>query len=600
MRNVEHRVLAGWGAIAAMVLGLGSAAMASNGGQQTLISDEELTAVLAAERARVGAVEKVYDTVVAIYGMSRQGGGSGVLFHPDGYALTNYHVVRAAGVRGKGGLADGKLYDWKLVGIDPGGDLAIIKLGGRKKFPYASLGNSETVRVGDFVMAMGNPFVLAEDQKPTVTLGIVSGIKRYQPGAGPLGNMLEYGNCIQIDSSINPGNSGGPLFNMSGEVIGINGRGSFEERGRVNVGVGYAISAEQCKNFIPDLLATKLTQHGTLDAVFGTREYGVICETINLDSPLGKAGMRPGHILVSIEGVPIKTANQVKNEVSIYPANWPVEVVWKQEGRERRTVVRLTPMPYGPTTKKVQQQPAPQPDPGQPRRVEVRPPQNNMGQPGEIREPKTAAEQAIRVLSEWRGFAGGKDLRSIQGLAMQQSIEERGETKGERALLLMADGRGAAQSPVDAIGEEVELAGLLMRSATAKDLDVTLMGGDKAAGRRAYRVLLKDGDDRYVLWFSLLDDGEQRFETRLLKVARADADGTEHELAVMFDHYRDVDGCMMPVRMRVVRGLAEEVQRSYSATHGEWVQSKAKADDREPEAGPTETEAEAAKDGGQP
>ena len=165
-----------------------------------------------------------------------------------------------------GGLADGKLYRWKLIGTDPGGDLAIIQLEGKEVFPATRLGNSDEVKVGDWALAMGNPFILTEDQVPTVTLGIVSGVKRYQPGAGQ--NQLVYGNCIQVDSSINPGNSGGPLFNFKGEVIGINGRGSFKERGRVNVGLGYAISANQIKNFIPDLLATKLVEHATLDASF--------------------------------------------------------------------------------------------------------------------------------------------------------------------------------------------------------------------------------------------------------------------------------------------------------------------------------------------
>src|SRR5687768_1391889 len=135
-------------------------------------------------------------------------------------------------------------------------------------------------------MAMGNPFVLAEDQRPTVTLGIVSGVNRFQEGSGM--NQLVYGNCIQVDSSINPGNSGGPLFNSAGQIIGINGRGSFEERGRVNVGLGYAISVNQVKNFIPELLATKIAQHGTLDAVFGNRSGQVICHTLNLDSPVAK------------------------------------------------------------------------------------------------------------------------------------------------------------------------------------------------------------------------------------------------------------------------------------------------------------------------
>ena len=107
---------------------------------------------------------------------------------------------------------------------------------------------------------MGNPFLLATDFTPTVTFGLVSGVHRYQY---PAGTLLEYTDCIQIDTSINPGNSGGPLFNMKGELIGINGRGSFEKRGRVNSGVGYAISINQIKNFLGHLHAGLDTDHAT-------------------------------------------------------------------------------------------------------------------------------------------------------------------------------------------------------------------------------------------------------------------------------------------------------------------------------------------------
>ncbi|MCU0879162.1 MAG: trypsin-like peptidase domain-containing protein, partial [Pirellulaceae bacterium] len=220
---------------------LGSSARAAE--PASAIESSDLAAVKAAEAARIRAIDSVYGAVVAIYGNDRQGGGSGVLFDPAGYALTNHHVVAAAGDNGWAGLADGKLYRWKLIGTDPGGDVAIIQLAGTEPFPTAPLGDSERVRVGDWAMAMGNPFTLAEDQRPTVTLGIVSGVHRFQEGSGL--NQLVYGNCIQVDSSINPGNSGGPLFNLQGEVIGINGRGSFQERGRVNVGLGYAISSNQ-------------------------------------------------------------------------------------------------------------------------------------------------------------------------------------------------------------------------------------------------------------------------------------------------------------------------------------------------------------------
>jgi hypothetical protein len=199
-------------------------------------------------------------------------------------------------------------------------------------------------------MAMGNPFVLAEDQRPTVTLGIVSGVHRYQGGSGL--NQLVYGNCIQVDSSINPGNSGGPLFNLHGEVIGINGRGSFEERGRVNVGLGYAISSNQVRNFIPELLSTKMAQHGTLDAQFANRQGGVICQSVNLDSPAAKAGLELSDRLISFEGVKIADANQFTNLVSIYPAGWPVTFTVEKEGKKQQTItVRLTALPYEPIEK---------------------------------------------------------------------------------------------------------------------------------------------------------------------------------------------------------------------------------------------------------
>ena len=206
------------------------------------LTDAELKKVLDFQQRRVGAIDQVINSVVAIYDQDRGGGGSGVVITPTGITLTNHHVIIGAGVEGWGGMAGKKMYRWKLIGTDPGGDVSLIQMiandddGEDFRFPFTPLGDSDTVEVGDWALAMGNPFILTEDQSPTVTLGIVSGVKRYQSGAGQ--NQLVYGNCIQVDSSINPGNSGGPLFNFSGEVIGINGRGSFQDRGRVNVGIG--------------------------------------------------------------------------------------------------------------------------------------------------------------------------------------------------------------------------------------------------------------------------------------------------------------------------------------------------------------------------
>jgi S1-C subfamily serine protease len=194
--------------------------------------------VLEAQRQRVDAIERIAAPTVAIFDAQGSGGGSGVLISEDGLTVTNFHVVAGLGPFMKCGLNDGNVYDAVIVGIDPTGDVALIQLLGRDDFPLAQIGDSDAVDVGDWVYVVGNPFLLATDFTPTVTYGIVSGVHRYQY---PAGTILEYTDCLQVDASINPGNSGGPLFNADGLLIGINGRASFEKRGRVNIGAGYAI-----------------------------------------------------------------------------------------------------------------------------------------------------------------------------------------------------------------------------------------------------------------------------------------------------------------------------------------------------------------------
>jgi S1-C subfamily serine protease len=186
-----------------------------------------------------------------------------VVISPDGYALSNFHVTNEAGKAMKCGMADGRLYDAVIVGIDPTGDVALIKLLGRDDFPHAEMADSDQVQVGDGCFAIGNPFLLATDFHPTVSFGVISGVHRYQY---PAGTILEYTDCLQADAAINPGNSGGPMFDAEGRLIGINGRGSFEKRGRVNVGVGYAISINQIKNFLGHLKSGRVVDHATLGA----------------------------------------------------------------------------------------------------------------------------------------------------------------------------------------------------------------------------------------------------------------------------------------------------------------------------------------------
>ncbi len=296
-------------------------------------------AVLAAEQSRIAAAAKAIPSVLCIFSPGGQGGGSGVVISPDGYALTNFHVAKPCGTFMKCGMADGKLYVAVIVGLDPVGDVALIKLYGRDDFPDAELADSDDVRVGDGCFTMGNPFLLATDFHPSVAYGIVSGVHRYQY---PAGTLLEYTDCLQVDAAINPGNSGGPLFDAQGRLLGINGRGSFEKRGRVNVGVGYAISINQIKNFLGNLKAGRIVDHATLGARVSTSEDGrVLVSDILENSDAYRRGLRYDDEIVSFAGRPIRSVNAQKNVLGIFPKGWRVQLTYRRDGENHDTFVRL-------------------------------------------------------------------------------------------------------------------------------------------------------------------------------------------------------------------------------------------------------------------
>ncbi|HUE74614.1 MAG TPA: trypsin-like peptidase domain-containing protein [Pirellulaceae bacterium] len=575
------------------------------------ISLADLAAVKADQAQRAQAIESVYGAVVAIFGNDRGGGGSGVLYDPAGYALTNHHVVAAAGTEGWAGLADGRLYRWDLVGTDPGGDVAIIKLRGKKQFPAAPLGDSEKVRVGDWAMAMGNPFVLAEDFRPTVTLGIVSGTGRYQEGSGL--NQLVYGNCIQVDSSINPGNSGGPLFSLRGEIIGINGRGSFQERGRVNVGLGYAISSNQIKLFIPELLSTKVAQHGTLDAIFGTREEGVICHTVNLDAPIAKAGLELGDKLISFERFPITDANQFTNIVSMYPALWPAEVTWERGGTQHTAHVRLISLPYEPIVRqpekpKEQPMPQPQPRPGGPPGMPGAKPVPRLPLPGEkenqkpqppvvlgnagtIRDAEVNRTIAEQILAHWQQQCRGEVVGS-EGLRIESQLLRGEEVAGKQTLHLAADGRLRADYELDGKSRSVVfdgsgywivssagvqtigqaralrdphfcqaavIASLLSEKPLSRFGTLALDGSDKARGRLCYRLSVTDANsEQLFLWLSVFgDDGRPQIQ---LQKSGVGIDDDEPIASVTYDQWQDRGGLRLPMLRKLVLSLAERIE----------------------------------------
>lgn len=296
--------------------------------------------VIDAEALRVNSVARAKNAVVAVFPLEGKGGGSGVVISPDGFALTNFHVVGPTGYAMKCGMADGNAYDAVLVGLDPTGDVALIKLFGRDDFPAATLADSDEVRVGDPVYAMGNPFLLATDFQPTVTRGIISGVRRYQ---FPSGTLLEYADCLQTDASINPGNSGGPLFDVEGRLIGINGRCSFEKRGRVSVGVGYAISINQIKNFLGCLHSGRIVDHATAGILVGADEEGrVVVTDILSDSDAYRRGLRYGDEIVEFGGRPIATPNGFKNVLGIFPKGWRLPLTYLRGGERKPVSIRLS------------------------------------------------------------------------------------------------------------------------------------------------------------------------------------------------------------------------------------------------------------------
>lgn len=307
--------------------------------QRQPIQPEPAPEVLAAQKQRVEAMRLASRATVGVFGVDGQGGGSGVCITPDGYVLTNFHVSSPFGHRMRCGLNDGKMYEAVVAGIDPTGDLAVLKMYGREDFPVAKIGDSDRMRVGQWCFAAGNPFVLATNLQPTVTYGLISGVRRYQY---PAGTILEYSDCIQTDAAINPGNSGGPLFNAQGELIGINGRCSFEKRGRVNVGVGYAISIRQAMNFFWHLRSGRVLDHATLGFTVATDTKGkVTVSNILESSDAYRRGLRYGDEILRLDDRQIGTTNQLKNVTGIFPPQWRVALRYRNETDTVDTAIRL-------------------------------------------------------------------------------------------------------------------------------------------------------------------------------------------------------------------------------------------------------------------
>lgn len=269
-------------------------------------------------------------------------GGSGVVISGDGLMLTNDHVIdggkRTFDVR----LGDGSSFKAKLLGTDPYGDLAALRLELKEgqKVPFLPLGDSDALAVGDETIAIGNPFGLGVlDQSPTFTAGIVSAVHHTQN---------RYTECIVTDTEVNPGNSGGPLITMNGEVVGINGQIATRFGLRSNTGLGFAISAKQAKIWLPRFLEAGggEVKHGRIPGLaFEEKQDGaavrVLIKDVAEGSAAATAGFRSGDTVLGVDDAPIPSLTRLAAVISMYPEGHEVKMAVKRDGATLDLPARL-------------------------------------------------------------------------------------------------------------------------------------------------------------------------------------------------------------------------------------------------------------------
>lgn len=263
----------------------------------------------------IRVVENIGPAVIGVRRTSRardlyDGAGSGVLISPDGYALTNNHVIRGAG-RIEGVLNDGSVVAAEVVGADPDTDLALLRLEGRKHHT-AELGDSDGLKVGELSIAMGNPLGL----QATVTVGVISALRRTLRGES--GRLIE--DVIQTDAALNPGNSGGALVDAHGAVVGINTAiiGGAQ-------GICFAVPSNTAKLIIPDLMRNGRVARGWFGIAGQTQELsralvrrlgldvesGVLVVAVSQGGPADNAGLHVGDVVLKLDGQPTATVDAI-------------------------------------------------------------------------------------------------------------------------------------------------------------------------------------------------------------------------------------------------------------------------------------------------
>jgi serine protease Do len=278
--------------------------------------------------------------------------GSGVIINPDGYVLTNAHVVAGADQL-KVTLTSGQEYEGKVLGLDEASDLAVVKIDAQN-LPSAVLGNSDDLIIGEWAIAIGNPFgYLLDDPNPTVTVGVVSAVNR--DIKRERGQVQIYRKMIQTDAAINPGNSGGPLVNAFGDVIGINSFIFTTSQG--SEGIGFAIPINRAKILLSDLI-----EHGRIvPAWIGLRVQemnpilaqslnlekaeGVIVSDVEKDSPAQKAGLRRKDVIVEADGQKMRNLSDWEDLAYFAREKQKLEISFLRDGKTISTQLVPEPLP---------------------------------------------------------------------------------------------------------------------------------------------------------------------------------------------------------------------------------------------------------------
>ncbi len=257
--------------------------------------------------------------------------GSGFFVSPDGYIMTNSHVVTGAN-KISVVFSDGRELDASIIGTDPRTDIAIIKVEGTN-YPYLGLGDSEAIEIAEWVMAIGSPFQL----QASVTVGVVSAKGRQNL------RINDFEDFIQTDAAINPGNSGGPLLNLNGEVIGIN-TAIFSRNGGY-MGIGFAIPSNMASNIMKQIIETGTVIRGFLgvslqpidkelaDAFHLDKPEGALVAEVIKNSPAEQAGLKQGDIIIEYNKIPVKTIGTFKNAVSMMKPGTKVNFKVNRKGQ---------------------------------------------------------------------------------------------------------------------------------------------------------------------------------------------------------------------------------------------------------------------------